>query len=174
MSFSPAMANVRAMTAKTKTRERDLDIDFYSVRGNEDNSLYIDDVETPVAPVTNILDVLLPNDKLSEQLKELNASKTYLIDLVDKTVSGGKTVTSSSLDEIESKSPIRPSSSLSTIPGSGRNFHVPSAVSTVLSSVPEDKPLSSPSKISLEVSIYLFFIPYGYLNVYMVIAANVT
>lgn len=152
MSFSPAFSKMRGDSAKTKTRTQDLDVDFYSIRGNEDNSLYLDDIETPIAPMTSILDVILPNEKLSEQLKELHASKTHLINLVDKAVSGaGKTVTSDVLDGMDS-STIRPSSSLSSIPGSGRNFYVPAATaSPILASVPEDKPLSSPSKISLEV-----------------------
>ena len=144
---------MRGDSAKTKIRKRDLDVDFYSIRGNEDNSLYADDFEVPVAPVTSILDVILPNEKLSDQLKELQASKTHLINLVDKAFSGAeKTVTSDVLDSMEA-STIRPSSSLSNIPGSGRNFYVPAAAAPppILASVPEHKPLSSPSKISLEV-----------------------
>lgn len=98
-SFSPAF---RAVSARGMSRggsrggyEPDLDVDFYSMRGNEDSTLFSsDDVDEMPAPTnTSILDVLMPKNNFADDKFEVEEAKSNLRGLIENfsplNLSGG-------------------------------------------------------------------------------------
>ena len=95
-SFSPAF---RAASARGMSRdqsrsgfESDIDVDFYSIRGNEDSSLFFsNDAEEMAAPSpsTSILEVLIPKSNLANDQIKLKEARNNLVDLIDKFASIG-------------------------------------------------------------------------------------
>ena len=130
--------------------EPNLDVDFYSIEGNEDNSLFDQDIRDPMYappdPKAPIMDVLIPRDTAEPQNEEdLKAAKEELNRILseERTSSSnqsnppgvGRTITGPLLDKLDEDRTKRPSSSLSSIAPT-KGFSLPKTAPAGLNELP--------------------------------------
>lgn len=153
LSMSPVMRAQSARTLDSRNGlrssggmgmafEPNIDVDFFSLQGNDENSLFEQEMKDPIFappdPNLPILDVLIPKDAAEPSGDEdLKAAKKELMSILggnekkrdgnqSNPSSAGQTITGPLLDSLEEggRKLARPSSSLASITPT-KGFHMP-------------------------------------------------